>query len=51
MNYIKRNLENVVRQVTREYPGTPGNGTETGRKDDNAPKTDGGNGAGICNTG
>ena len=20
MNYIKRNLENVVRQVTREYP-------------------------------
>ena len=31
--------------------GTPGNGTETGRKDDNAPKTDGGNGAGICNTG
>ena len=30
---------------------TPGNGTETGRKDDNAPKTDGGNESRICNAG
>ena len=50
MSYIKRNLENVVRQVTREYPVLLVTGP-TGRKDDNAPKTDGGNGAGICNTG
>ena len=51
MSYIKRNLENVVRQVTREYPVLLVTGPRTGRKDDNAPKTDGGNGAGICNTG
>ena len=42
--------EEVLEEDMRIFK-TPGNGTETGRKDDNAPKTDGGNGAGICNTG
>lgn len=49
MSYIKRNLGSKT--GNQGISGTPGNGTETGRKDDNAPKTDGGNGAGICNTG
>ena len=36
MDYITRNLETVVEQVTKEYPVVLGNRTATGGKDDDA---------------
>ena len=46
MNYIKRNLENVVRQVTREYPVLLVTGPRQVGKTTMLQKLDGGNGAG-----
>ncbi len=48
MDYITRNLETVVEQVTKRISGRTGNRTATGGKDDDASETDGGYRPGLC---
>lgn len=43
MNYIKRNLENVVSQVTKEYPVVLVTGPRQGGQDNNASEINGRN--------
>lgn len=51
MSYIKRNLENVVRQVTREYPVLLVTGPKQVGKTTMLQKLMEGTERGICNTG
>lgn len=48
MDYITRNLETVVEQVTKEYPVVLVTGPRQGGKDDDASETDGGYRPGLC---